>query len=364
MPSDHDPRLAICIAEDRKSSEPALQLLLMSLCRYSNDIAITVFYPEANRYFLDWAHKLDSERIAVRTGPLLGASSWNVKPTALLKLLNEDNREVVWIDSDVIATKNIVPAFIGLNNDVLLVAEEALWGTPDDTDALRARLWGFPIKRSFSFCLNTAVMRVTQDHIPLLERWDTLLKSAEYKRAQAQPWNRRPPHMHGDQDVLTALLCCEEFADIPVKILLRGSDIIQYFGLYGFTLAERVNCIVRGMPLFIHSQGLKPWLTSSAAKPDGLRRIVEAAYLDVSPYTLAASALAPSHTKSWTQPHSALSSALRNLGFGYAPLVGLPIAAACDLARIVSATVRRVRHRRHRGQKPPGNGGHDSHADP
>lgn len=336
----HDGRLTICVAEDRKFCEPALRLLLMSLCRYNTDIAVTVFYPEADRDFFEWVHKLDSERIAVRTTPLPGAYGWNVKPHALLQLLNEDNKEVVWIDADIIATKNIVPAFFDLNSNVLLVTEEALWGAPDDTDALRARLWGFPIKRRFSFCLNTAVMRVTQDHTPLLERWKALLESPEYKHTQAQPWNTRPLHMVGDQDVLTALLCCLEFYDIPVKVLRRGSGIIQYFGLYGFSVAERVTCIVRGMPIFIHSQGVKPWLTGSSAKPDSFRRKVEAAYMDLSPYILAASALAPIDTKSWTRPRSALSSALRNIGFGYPPLVGFPIAIAFDLARMASRTMR------------------------
>jgi hypothetical protein len=125
-----------------------------------------------------------------------------------------------------------------------------------------------------------------------------------------------------------------EFYDIPV------SGIIQYFGLYGFSVAERFTCIVWGMPIFIHSQGVKPWLTGSSAKPGGFRRKVDAAYLDLSPYILAASALAPIDTRSWTRPRSALSSALRNIGFGYAPLVGFPIAVAFDLARMASRTMR------------------------
>ena len=41
--------------------------------------------------------------------------------------------------------------------------------------------------------------------------------------------------MVSDQDVLTALLCSQEFSHIPVEIFCRGSGIIQYFGLYGFT---------------------------------------------------------------------------------------------------------------------------------
>jgi hypothetical protein len=40
------------------------------------------------------AHELGSEKITVRTVPVSGAYSWNVKPRALLQLLNEANQEV------------------------------------------------------------------------------------------------------------------------------------------------------------------------------------------------------------------------------------------------------------------------------
>src|SRR5262249_18829875 len=164
----------ICLAEDRKSCEPAVRLLLISLCRYSTDIGITVFYPEADQGFLDWAYGLKPEKLTVRIAPLSGAYGWNVKPQALLQLLNEGNQEVVWIDSDILTTKDISPTFSGLNHNVLVVTEEALVGQ-NEIDAVRARLWGFPVKRKFPFPLNTAVMRATQDHIPLLERWKELL---------------------------------------------------------------------------------------------------------------------------------------------------------------------------------------------
>ena len=178
MRLSHDSPLVICVAEDRKSCEPGLKLLLISLCRYSTDIAIAVFYPAADQEFLDWAHGIDSEKITVRTAPMSGAYGWNVKPQALLQLLNEGNQEVVWIDSDIIATKDVSSAFCGLNRDVLVVTEEAL-GAHNEIDALRARLWGFPVMRKFPFPLNTAVIRVTPGHIPLLERWKEILESRD-----------------------------------------------------------------------------------------------------------------------------------------------------------------------------------------
>ncbi len=326
-------RLVICLAEDRKSCEPALRLIMLSLCRYSSNVAMTVFYPEADQEFLDWTHGLNSEKIVVRTTPVSGAYSWNVKPQALLQLLKEGNQEVVWIDSDILVTKDIFPAFSDLNDNMLLVTEEALW-VHNETDALRARLWGFPVRRSFPFPLNTAVMRVTQAHILLLERWKEILESQKYKTAQQQPWHKRPLHMLSDQDVLTALLSSEEFHTVPIRLLRRGSDIIQYFGPLGFTLAERMTCMVRGMPIFIHSQSWKPWLTTTDAIPEGFRGKIEAAYQDLSPYILAAKSSASVPPNTWTRPRSKLSSILLKLGFGYPPLVGLPLAAAFDLERI------------------------------
>ena len=333
MPLGSDKRLMICVAEDRKSCEPALRVLLTSLRRNSTNIAITVFYPQADQEFLNWAHKLGSDTISIRISPISGAYGWNVKPQALLQLLNEGNQEVVWIDSDILTTKDLSPAFSDLDGKLLVVTEEALLGH-NETDALRARLWGFPVKRKFPFPLNTGVMRVTQEHIPLLERWKEILKSSDYKLAQQIPWDRRPLHMVSDQDVLTALLCSEEFYHIPVNLLRRGRDIIQYFGPPGFTLAERATCMIRGMPIFIHSQGWKPWLASAETEPKSARGKLEAAYRDLSPYILAAKALDPVLTDRWTRPRYRISSLLRNFGFRYLPLVGLPIAAAFDLEKL------------------------------
>src|SRR5258708_27195191 len=92
----------ICVAEDRKSCEPALKLLLTSLNRYSADVPIVVFYPPAEQDFLDWVHNLNFEKLEVRTTPVPGAYGWNAKPQALLELLKEGSQEVIWIDSDIL----------------------------------------------------------------------------------------------------------------------------------------------------------------------------------------------------------------------------------------------------------------------
>lgn len=46
--------------------------------------------------------------------------------------------------------------------------------------------------------------------------------------------------MLGDQDVLTALLTSKEFSEIPIHILRKGRQILQFNGIYGYAVAERI----------------------------------------------------------------------------------------------------------------------------
>ena len=80
------------------------------------------------------------------------------------------------------------------------------------------------------------------------------------KGANKMDWRQRPIHMQGDQDVLTALLTSTEFADIPLKMLRRGKDIVQFDGVWGYTTAERLRSLLGDGPTFIHCMGTKPWV--------------------------------------------------------------------------------------------------------
>ena len=322
----------ICVAEDRKSCESALKLLLLSLNRYNERTPVLVFYPPADQEFIDWVKTL--KNISVRITWPRGASGWNIKPHMMLDLLNEGNYEILWIDSDILVTSNVFVAIGELRDDTLVAAEECLQNQ-DETKALRAHLWGFLVKREFQFPLNSCVMRVTRKHVQLLVRWKELLESPKYQHAQRQPMNIRPRHMFSDQDVLTALLCSEEFHDVPVKILRRGYDIIQYYGEMGFTLAERIICMLKGMPTFLHQQGSKPWHANPHEKLNGLRGQFITAYLDLSPYTMVAMDPSAKPIHAWMEARSKLSSLLRVIGLGSPPLTGLPLAVVFDLERLV-----------------------------
>jgi hypothetical protein len=333
--------MIVCIAEDRTSFEPAIKLLLMSLNKHCGATEVHLFHPKASDGFASWLSTHPD--LYHYSEPLPNAHEFNVKPQAMLHLLDRGHDDILWIDSDIIVTRDFSPLFASMDYGMLAVAEEALWTPHDDHGAWRARAWGLEVGRILPFALNSGVIRVTKAHRRLLHRWQTLLASADYREAQRQHWRFRPLHMVGDQDALTALLASEEFSEVPLRILARGSDIIQYFGPYGYTLRERWSHTFGTGPAFVHSQGPeKPW-TARWGRPT-LRypkQYFHALYLDLSPYTLAASSYADrlDDDLSWMRAHSVLTSMLRSLGLWRAPLVGLPLAAVADLYR---KTVRRA----------------------
>ena len=326
--------MIVCITEDRASFSAPLKLLLLSLAKYCPDLPVQLFFPAADASFLEFLKRLPL--VTLNSTPLARSTGWNVKPEAISTLLHAGHDDVLWIDSDIIVARDFRHEFAGLDPRVLVATEEALWGNYSDANAWRARAWGFKFGRQLPFTINTGVMRVTRSHLPLLTRWQELLESDVYKQAQRLSTEDRPMHMFGDQDVLTALLSSAEFSDIELKILKRGSGIVQYFGLSGYTCAERFQNILHGPPYFIHSQVFKPWVKFAAKRQiENSRDFVDTLYLDLSPYTLAAQEYKADLTEpcTWMQPQSTTAALLRAVGFWYAPLVGLPIAILADIVK-------------------------------
>ena len=326
----------ICLAEDREVCESSLRLLLLSLNVHCPERAICLFYPPAKDGFFTWINKFP--QVHLQTDSLMNGYGWNVKPQAILHLVDQGFDEVLWMDSDIIVTRDITDIFRQLKNDVFVATEDALGDERDDRGALRARLWGFPVGRVLPFGLNTGVLRVTKCHYHLMERWWKLLQSNIYQDSQRKAWDQRPIHMLGDQDVLTALLTSNEFSEIPIHILRRGKHILQFNGVYGYSVAERTRNLLGDGPAFVHSFGGKPWSEKwRLESPISLREYIKRVYLDLSPYTLSAMRFRRNLgcDTEWMEPHYVPSRILRALGMGRPELVGLPIAALMDLARIV-----------------------------
>ena len=325
--------MQVCVYEDRPSAEPGLRLLIASLLAHNPGLRVHLHYPQANDQFVKWLGSYPSVTLDQKT--VFTERSWNVKPEVLLRALDRGEREVVWIDSDIIVNGALQAVVGNLDDHTLVVTEEALWGAPDDGAADRAQLWGFSIGRTVPFTLNSCVLRVTPLHRPLLQGWAQCLRADHYVAAQAGMHSARPRHLAGDQDVLTALLCRNDFANIPLKILRRGRHILQVFGLKAFTLGERGVVLRHGLPAFVHAQGAKPW-------QDAPRTLLERAFADTSPYKILAFKYRDSlTTREWLQPRSKLGRLLLVLGAGRAPLMGLPISLAVDAATFFRRRLRR-----------------------
>ena len=182
-----------------------------------------------------------------RRSPLKNGYGWNVKPQAIMQLLDQGFDEVIWIDSDVIVKRNLLPLFsqcsaTGQCRRPLKIHSQK----GATTEMAFAHACGaFPLAESYHSALNSGVLRVTKDNYRLMERWWALLQSEKYQKAQQTPWQQRPIHMFGDQDVLTALLTSQEFSHVPIHILRRGKHIIQFDGIYGYTIAERMRNLLR-----------------------------------------------------------------------------------------------------------------------
>jgi hypothetical protein len=332
--------MVICITEDRTREEIAVKLLLMSLARHCPNARIKLTYPPATPPFIEWLQRIPGCELS--TARIAGSSGWNVKPYALLDLLAQGHDEVWWLDSDIIVEGDFTERYRGVPSDSLLVCEEALYGAYRD-DGERTRGWGFPVARSLPYSLNTGVMRVSGAHVPLLNRWKDLLENDAYRAAQKDYWHKRPVHLMGDQDVLTALLGTEPFARLPIHVLQRGRDILQYFGFSAYTTRERLGNLLRGMPPFIHCQGWKPWsVLVGASQARDFKARLQNLYIELSPYSYAAEHYRDGlgEPLPWLENPSTAARIFRMLGLGRPALTGLPLAALIDLIRVAKAALR------------------------
>jgi len=329
----------ICVNEDREAWEPSLRVVLASLGLHCPGRAISLFYPFANESFRRWLSGYPQVRL--QADGLRNGYGWNVKPQAILQLLDAGFDEVIWIDSDMFVTRDIHPLFRTLDEAVFVATEASCALDRNDHDGAgrRAQLWQFPVGRVLPWAsLNSCVLRVTRRHYPLMKRWWELLQSDAYQRCQQKEWQKRPIHMQGDQDVLTALLTSTEFAHIPLRTLRRGKNIVQFDGVWGYTTAERLQSLFGDGPTFIHSMGTKPWVAPwKSERRYDLREYLKMVYLDVSPYTLSAAKFREDLgcDTNWLCAHYKFSTMLRSLAMQHPALTGLPMAVFLDIARLM-----------------------------
>lgn len=340
--------MIVCIAEDRRLHEPAVQAAIQSLLLHNPGLAIALFCPDPSGEFRVWLQKKPTVQLRQKSG---AAQGWNIKPAVLIELLNEGHDQVIWLDSDIVVLDRLEAA-LPANDDgqCLVVAEEALWGMSRlNSGSKRTRDWGLRVGRELPQVLNSCVVRATAVHLPLLRGWESMLSDAKYLDAQKRRFSDRPAHLGGDQDVLTAALGSEAFATIPLHILRCGHDIIQFFGPYGFTTLDRAGVLAGHRPTFVHSQGSKPWLPLPEKPPlnNRLANRLMQLYAEASPYVLAAGRLDVEYVDGdqWLKPRTFWGWLLRVLGFGSLALTGLPVAMSFDAIRYSKAAVQKIRGR-------------------
>ncbi len=285
--------MIVCIYEDRPEYLIGLKLTVLSLARHCPDLPVIISSPQPPTSFRRWAEVLPNAKLIADDD--LGVSGWNVKPTILLRHLNEGHPNVVWIDSDIIVNRDFRQRLEHLNEEILVVNQEDYWGQHQG-GTHRTVAWGLKPGRTLPTTANTGIVRVTPRHTELLKAWQTMLNDPTYIQAQRQPYYERPLHMLSDQEVLTALLGSVEFSQVPVEMLARGIDIAQCHGPAGYTPAERLQSLLKGqgLPALIHSMGPKPWemaptpaaiWSSNAPLKKRLRQYYDRLHLELSPYT-------------------------------------------------------------------------------
>jgi hypothetical protein len=213
---------------------------------------------------------------------LPSSGSYNVKPAILLDGLARAEISL-WLDTDVFVNESL-DFLEAIAPDTIVVTQDP-WEYPDGSTH-RCGTWGLVSGRSLPGPLNSAVVRVSRQHIELLNAWQRIVSTEEYLHEQTKPVPQRNQHMLGDQDAISALLASEEFSSIPVRRLMHSTEILQHHGAGAYGPMERWSNLIHGMPPLIHAMGsVKPW---KMAEHPGLlsspRDYYERTYLELSPY--------------------------------------------------------------------------------
>ena len=318
-----------CIAEDRRLEHIGLRLLLASLRRHAPDAPVRLYRPDPEPELQAWLQAGFPQVTLVPTRPPGAGSEWNCKPAALLPALDADADVAVWLDSDLIVTRDPRPLF-GTSGDPTLVLAQEMVSSPHQGTASRTRGWGWPVAREWPISLNSCVIRTDRTHRDLLRRWQHCLGDDRYRHWQKQPYVGRPPAFLSDQDVLAGLLGTPEFADIPVRLLRSGREIIHSGGARAQPVGERLGGLLHPIPTFLHGGGHKAWVVLGPERDlpgffFRFRRLLQ----ETSPYVAAAKELRGELgvDSPWLDFRSPLGVLGRAVGFGHHGLRGLPYAA-------------------------------------
>lgn len=254
--------MIFCTYEDREGMTTGLKLLALSLKRVWPGALLHIFSKSSDGALRDWL--TNQPHVRLEDDADVQARGWNVKPEILQWCLDHRDDKVVWLDSDLIFAGDPRPLLMGLDAATIVAAPERTRIASVGPKAARIRTHELDLffTRMLPEQVNTCFLRVTRAHAALLTEWRQLMNTADYQAAQQQPRSQRPVSLGSDQDVLTALLGSERFADIPVRLLRRGHEMIHCGNSSDYPLAERLRNLHRGrrLPPVLHAPGRKkPW---------------------------------------------------------------------------------------------------------
>jgi hypothetical protein len=329
------PLLRVCAYEDRAVAMDSLILMGESLCAADRGVSLHLTVPDAPAAVRAWAKRRPA--VILSTNRPKGVTGWDVKPWLMLQQLDEGNPQVLWLDDDIIVTRPISTIIREFPPDSLIFAEEWV-----PTEFLHvSHHWGMPSVRPVRL-FNNCLIRATQAHRPLLERWLQMTRDPKYREAQALPYERRPRHLLHDGWLLIALLE-GEFAHLPFDYVRRGPHIAQCAGSSAYRPFDRLLDLSRGLPPMIHGLGRKPW--DPTLEQSRVQRFLLDLATDVSPYVLAARRVAKGVNVSpeWLASRTRLGAMLRGLTAGHPGLTGLPLASIHALHMSISRKMGRIR---------------------
>jgi hypothetical protein len=276
----------IVMYEDRPDAMIGVKLAILSLARHAPDLEVLATLPFASDDDRAW---IEEQPNATMADVDLDLSGWDVKPALLAEHLHAGLPSVAWLDADVIVNGDLQALFDRVSPDALLVSEDLWWGQPfGPANYRRTDAWGLRRGRLTPFVANTAILRVTAEHLPLLEAWQQLLERPDYRAAQSGSWDDRPVHLAGDQDALTALLSSAGWEQTEVAAIRSGSDIVHCVSSGAFTPSERLLLWTgRRTPVLVHAASKKPWQSIDHGG-SFIGQSAARAHDVLSPYTLAA----------------------------------------------------------------------------
>lgn len=313
------PLLRVCAYEDRAEAMDSLILMGESLCAADSGVSLHLRVPDAPAAVRAWAKR--RPEVILSTERPKGVTGWDVKPWLMLQQLDEGIPEVLWLDDDIIVTRPISTIVREFPPDSLIFAEEWV-----PTEFLKvSQHWDMTSVRPVRL-FNNCLIRATQAHRPMLERWLQMTRDSRYRDAQALPYERRPRHLLHDGWLLIALLE-GEFGHLSFDYVRRGRHIAQCAGSSAYRPTDRLLDLSRGLPPMIHGLGRKPW--DKRREQSGVQRFLMDLATDVSPYVLAARKVAKKVDVSpaWLESRTRLGAMLRGLTGGHPGMAGLPLAS-------------------------------------